>query len=336
MALLALDGFDHNSNNSRPGATYNLAYGAGRFGGLACRNSTSDTSYVRAFTPVTGVFTMGFATRWTSGFTPVVAALAPIRFENGATTHLTLRASSTDGWEVVRGSSTIIASSASALMVPNVWYYTEIAVRIADTGGTVVVRLNGVEVINFTGDTRNAGVAQVDQITCFFPASNTTQWIDDVYYLDDTGPAPYNTFLGDCRVPILAPNGNGTYSQLVGSDGNSTDNYQLVDEIPPSTADYVGSATPGQRDTYQHTDLTTAAGQVLAVQPAALAFASDAGAASLKTVTRLASGTERLSAAQTLSASAQWICDPPQTTDPAGVPWTITNVNNAEFGVEVA
>lgn len=51
----------------------------------------------------------------------------------------------------------------------------------------------------------------------------------------------------------LFPNGNGDLSQWAGSDGNSTDNYLLVDEVPPNTTDYVESNTSGQIDEYELT-----------------------------------------------------------------------------------
>ena len=89
-----------------------------------------------------------------------------------------------------------------------------------------------------------------------------TTIFDDVYLMAGTG----DEFLGDCTVATLLPTGNGFVNQFVGSDGNSTDNYLLVDEQPPSSTDYVGSATTGQQDLYTLTNLT-GSGTVLAVAP---------------------------------------------------------------------
>ena len=132
------------------------------------------------------------------------------------------------------------------IFVPsNNWYYLEISVTIDDAIGEVHVRLNGstTDEVSYTGDTKNAGTAtDIDAVRFAFSGR-----IADVYVLNSLG-SMNNNFLGDVAVRTLIPDGNGTSSQLTGSDGNTTDNYLLVDEHNYSSADYVG--TPRlQRDT---------------------------------------------------------------------------------------
>lgn len=53
------------------------------------------------------------------------------------------------------------------------------------------------------------------------------------------------------RIDTLRPNGNGYLNEWLGSDGNSIDNYAMVNETPPSTLEYVESSVDGQRDMYK-------------------------------------------------------------------------------------
>jgi hypothetical protein len=259
----------------------------------------------------------------------------------GGSPHILLRlgpTSVTNGIDIRLGnkfSSTVLAASAPFIVSQSIWYFIEMKVTIADSGGNVRVRINEQEVINFTGDTRNGGAAQVDYITIGHDgvSSGPADLWDDWYWLDGTGSAPYNDYLGDVKVETLVPNGAGASTQLIPSTGA---NWQCVDEQPPSTADYVSSATVGQRDTYAHTDLVTTNAQVFGVQVQSYAQASDAGIANLKCVTRGNSGALRYGASSILSSTPGWVMGGVQTTDPDNNPWTIASVNAAEHGVEVA
>ena len=74
--------------------------------------------------------------------------------------------------------------------------------------------------------------------------------VDDVAVNDNSGSFQ-NSYPGEGKVVHLYPNGNGDNSAWTGSDGNSTDNYLLVDEFPPDDATtYVQSNTSGQIDDY--------------------------------------------------------------------------------------
>jgi hypothetical protein len=156
---------------------------------------------------------------------------------------------------------------------------------------------------------------------------------DDFYVCNALG-AENNTFLGDVVIQTLNPSADGTSSQLLGSDGNSVSNYLLVDEAPPNTTDYVGSATDDLKDTYNFTNLTGTPTSIRAVRVLAYAAKSDAGTKSLALVTR-SGGTEAQSADKPLSMTwayyGEMLIDDP--TDSAD--WTQAKVDGAEFGVKV-
>jgi hypothetical protein len=219
-------------------------------------------------------------------------------------------------------------------LLTNVYYYVEMKVTFADSGGTAEVRVNGITDITYTGDTKNTANAYGNYIVFGEQVGVTRAWCDDYYLCDGTGSAPFNTFLGDVRVSSLLPSGNGNSSQWIGSDGNSTDNYALIDEPgAASSTDYVQAANVGDKDTYAMANLPSGAGTVYAVKPVIVATKTDAGSRSIASVVR--SGTSEVdSANKALTASYQWLTDI-RLDKPGGTGWTVADVNGMEVGQKV-
>ena len=138
------------------------------------------------------------------------------------------------------------------------WHYIELQVTIAAGGaGSVAMQLDGIAAGAAAGVTTQSTVGgslpELARVTATGSGSAIEDmYSDDWYITDDSGPAPHNGFLGDVAIYNLLPDGNGTYSEQVGSDGNQIDNYLLVDEFPnpDDDATYVESATNGARDIY--------------------------------------------------------------------------------------
>ena len=259
-----------------------------------------------------------------------------IAFLDGASTVHTDVRYTTDSKIIVTRNGTQLGSA--ILTTANTWHYIELKVKVDDSTGTYEARLDGVSIISGTGaDTRNGGNATADRVK-FGPsvAGNATidDRMDDVYICDDQG-STNNNFLGDVRIECLFPNGDGNSSQLVGSDGNSVNNYLLVDESTPnSDTDYVESSTVGDKDTYAMTNLTSTTGTVYGIQILPFARKTDAGTRSIKSVTRL-SATEEDSADKPLSTGYTYYPDIRET-KPGGGAWSISDVNSAEVGVKVS
>lgn len=255
----------------------------------------------------------------------------------GATLHLTLVClSGSRGWRVDRGDGTTLINLLPNVLIRNTWHYIEVGVKIANSGGTVELRQDGATIGSFTGDTQN-GVTDglIDRVWWGPQQSSAIFRAEDVYINNEQGSAPDNTFWGDTRLFPLYPNGNGNYSQLVGSDGNSTDNYLLVDEAGAAVeSDYVGSTTDGNKDTYTFEDLAVTTGTIRGVEIRVHAWKTEAGNKAIRTVTRR-SGTDVFGADQVLALTGapyrQMYAQDPV----AAAAWTITNVNGTEFGAEV-
>lgn len=245
------------------------------------------------------------------------------------------------------GSTTDGTQLGTTAQIPNFqynkWYYVEFYLKIDNSAGVAKVAVNGTTICNFTSqDTQNTANAYANTVQVGGAADDGggLTYMDDIYMCDGqtgAGSNPCNDFLGDIRVDAVFPNGNGNSSQFVGSDGNSTDNYLLVDESsttwPNDDTDYVESGTVGNKDTYAFGNLASASGTVFGVQVLPYVKKTDAGARKICSVARL-SGTEVDSADKDILTSYQYHPDIRET-KPGGGDWTISDFNSTEFGVKV-
>jgi hypothetical protein len=157
-------------------------------------------------------------------------------------------------WSQVSTGSQLRAISAQGPV--DGWNYVEFYYCYVDgsSNDRGVVRLNGVNVIDYTGRLYQGGGTTTTQIL-FFGAYGTTYYFQDFYYLD--GNAGLTGFLGDIRVQALRPDGAGNYSQWTPSAGS---NYQNVDDDATSGIDedttYNESSTTGNKDSFTLADMS--------------------------------------------------------------------------------
>lgn len=294
-----------------------------------------------------GSFTFGCATSGAKkgihiGFYSVSGAggnIQIVNFREGGTIHVSFDITGTGFIRASYGNSLGTSTTSSYQVPAATWIGLEFYVEVHDSAGVVKAYVNGssTPIINVSGvDTKNGQTGVIDTFGC----NNSTGGAGNTYYCDwvvynNSGSVNNAPPIGDVRVETIYPNGNGNSSQFVGSDSNSTDNYLLVDETPyNSDTDYVESSTVGQKDTYAFGNITPATGTVLAVQARLVAKKTDAGTREIKPVYRLSS-TEVDGTIYPLTNSYAISPGDIQETKPGGGAWTITDVNNAEFGVKV-
>jgi hypothetical protein len=234
---------------------------------------------------------------------------------------------------IKHGNGTLLATGPTIVTSSNTTNYFELKVVIHDSAGSVELRQNEVVVASATSiDTKNGGTGAANQVKIRMGDNNTggaSFYIDDLYVDDST----YN---GDIRAEVIIPNGNGNYSDFVGSDADQTDNYLLVDEIPHnSDTDYVESNTPDDVDTYTMGDLVTTAGNVIAVITHVVAKKDNAGSRSVIPVIRIGStdydGSSNSVSTDYINYSEVLLQSPATTND-----WTISEINGMEYGEKVA
>lgn len=141
--------------------------------------------------------TIGFAYR-----TPAFQNLSLIMrlySDTNTTNHTGLSVGTTGGLMADRGGVSVATSAAGTLTV-DTWHYIEMQAKMHDTTGSIIVRVDGVEVINFTGDTKAGGTKAVYdavRLGAVNGSSGGTNQYDDLYL--STGSAC--TFQGDHAVP---------------------------------------------------------------------------------------------------------------------------------------
>lgn len=327
MALLFMDGFDAGDAaqkwNTVVGGSSNTdtRFSVGRSWNLS---STGD-ALTLTFGQKSQIF-LGFALKCVS---VANGRFLDIKSDSGATTHLSLAFPTSTSIDLMRGTSTVIASA--SLSQPLTWgTYIELSATVADAGGTCVVKANGVTLINFTGDTKNAGTGSwVDTITIIKATGFTPNiFVDDFYLCDSIGSAPYNTFLGDVRVHTVVPTGAGSSTQFTPSSGA---NYTTVDELPYSAADYV-YGTAGQQDLYATSDLPGGTGVIYGVQTNAVVKKTDAGNISARSAVK-SGATTYYGTTTVIGTSDQVVTRIDQTNPATASAWTSGEVNGIEIGI---
>lgn len=345
MALIGFEGFDHSTT-----AAHYAEKWVGRYSGSVSIQTAESRwgtgGYLQIndngpflglqFPPGASEIIAGFAW-WVSGLTDY--EVARFNGDNGSTLHDTLTIDTRNGAVAIRrgGSTTVASGTYTKTSLQRTWVYVEVRLLIGDgTAGEAEVRINGEVVIDQAGiDTRNGGTDGAINEIMFFPdlRNNTLRW-DDLYIVSVDATAP-NDFLGDCRVATLMPNGNGSSSDLVGSDADSTDNYQLVNDNPPNDATYVGSGTPGDLDLYAMEDLPLGIVTVHGVQLSARASKTDTGAISGRTVLKSGTATavgDDIVLGSTFAYGGRTV----HPLEPDGnAAWTPADVNAIEAGFEV-
>lgn len=333
MAIEHFDGFDGYPVSAlttefayTTGGTGTTTFAAaGRFGTNCLRLSDWDRQVALVNLP-------SVATRWVHvAFTcPTVAPNATkaiIQFIDTATIQMDLRITTGNVLFMTRNGTQVGSNGPTLVAGSN--YHLAFGGTIADSGGVFQLYVNNDLAINFTGDTQNTTNASSNAIVLSSTATNTAQTInidfDDLIIADER--------LNDAHVASLLPTGNGSDSDWVGSDGNSVDNYALVNEVTPDEdATYVTAVGTGARDLYAYGN-TAVGTSVLAVEIHTRARKTDVGTATLKAAAKV--GSSVAYAADINPGTTYTTYHHRMDTKPGGGSWTRTDLDNAEFGVEV-
>jgi len=219
----------------------------------------------------------------------------------------------------------------------DVWKHFSVDVKIDSSAGWVKVYMNGSLIMSWSGNTGNANITDI--LLGNFPGLGDYYcqvnyiYFDDLY-IDDTAGESEPTSAPPIRYfQVVAPNADGNYSQWVGSDGNSTNNYALVDEIPPSTADYIICSGVDVLDSYNMDTTTIPANhEIVALIPTVYAKKTGLTDVQVALGTRLSS-TDLVGSDQTLTGTDALYFER-QLTKPGGGNWTQTDLDAVETVVK--
>jgi hypothetical protein len=228
----------------------------------------------------------------------------------------------------------------------NAWAYVEFKWYIHPTAGTFEIHVNGVQILNFTGDTDYQGntwnptsLGVWSAVQLFGMASLgspwLTAWLSDVYLADLTAPsaADVHDFLGDGVVTTIFPNGPGSSSDWTPTPTGA--NWDQVNDAPTADGDttYVSTPTTNAKDVYQFTDIPTGS-TVLGAQLVLLPRKDTEGSAQVAPIAHQGS-TDYLSPAQGVASTAydRYLTAPLDSNPATGAAWTAAEINAGQFGV---
>lgn len=323
-------------NNTAGGRTPGTSSMLGNGGGALMSRVVAAADEHATFIAGAAIATSG---GWTYG---TEASLLYLLSDSLATTHLSVTLDTAKKIRVYRGNlGTLLGTSTSTVMAtPGTYYYVEVKATLHDSAGTVEVLVDGVSVLALTGvDTKNGGTKAVfDSVTWAAAASS---WLASDFFICNGAGSTNNDFLYAPNIYWIKPNGNGASSQGVGSDGNSTNNYQLVDDAVnnPDPTDYVDLVNTGDKDTYTFTDVSgiPASRTVLGAMVWSLSQKTDAGARSLSHVARSSGGTETdVATAPALINGTFGAVGAAVEAVPGGGTWDVTELNAMEFGIKAS
>ena len=209
------------------------------------------------------------------------------------------------------------------------WVHYSVNVKIDASSGWLNVYKDGnaTPVLAYAGDTDISSL-QINKVRILHYNSPViggqgSSYMDDIYIDDTTGEASANAPI--LRFYHVVPSGAGNYAEFDPSTGT---NYSCVDEIPPSDADYVSTATAGEYDSYAMNSITLGAGQeVAAVIPIAY-VKRGADSEEIALGTRYSSA--NLVGSDQSPGAALVMLSERQTTKPGGGAWDQTSIDGFE------
>lgn len=219
------------------------------------------------------------------------------------------------------------------------WYLVEVHFKLANApDGIFQVKIDGTQIINFTGDTRSSDT--YTSFNCINMAHTGGVYIDDLAMNDTSGGAD-NSWCGDGSIVKVYPNGNGTHNNWHGSDLDDVNNYALVDEFPKdddTTYVYHDSSASGTQDQYAMSDYSGAGYTISRIYAEARAKLSAPSANTLKLGVLPSGGADQMSAGRVLTSGAySRVVGDEYTTNPvdAGA-WEEADIDALEGVIEVA
>lgn len=301
--------------------------------------SRQNDAYAQRNVVTAATYIMGFGFNPSAIGTNLDGQIIAAYFD-GATTQVDLRVNA-DGHLVATRNGTQLGSVSSQALIVNDYVHIQFKATIDPTAGVVHVKVNGVDWLNLTGqNTRATGSDQIGSLrlghTGYGGGATLVPiavfYYDDFWLVDTTG-GENASFIGDCRVEAVFPNGVGNYSQFTVSP--SGDNYTAVDDAAPNDdTDYVESGTVGNKDSYAFGNIAPALADVRGMVLWSYMKKTDAGERLMRTLVR--SGTSEGESSDIAPGTAYAFLAGIHEVDPAtSARFTVSALNAAEIGLKV-
>lgn len=161
------------------------------------------------------------------------------------------------GGIITKRGGTVTATSLPNLVKAMVWHYIEIETVINSGSGRMTVFLDGVNVLEYTGNTQNIGPYAANGI-------RFNNMRDITWHLDDLNVVDVASRIGERRVETLRVNGDVSGNAWI--PAVTGPGYDMLDDILVDMNTYVSSNTVGAKDMYNLSNLSTNPTTIDAVQ----------------------------------------------------------------------
>jgi hypothetical protein len=236
------------------------------------------------------------------------------------------------------GPNTVLGTlrhTASGVAPIGSYIFIEMRVFLDAVNGTIAGAINGSQVFSLTGiDTTEFWSPTDFHGTLEVHCTGDGACIDNVYVMDGEGTAPTNAsqWIGPWHVIQMTPFDDGDARGWSPSAGS--DNYAMVDEIPPDeNTTYVSSNAEGPSDLYRFLSVVLPSDTLYAVQRSFQVTRTATGhteVSHLDKVSGVLRETERWGV-----QSGDWYSDTQiDDTDPTGAKWSIATFNRTQFGMK--
>ena len=236
------------------------------------------------------------------------------------------------------GINPVEVANAGITIAEDTWYLIEIHVLLDDLAGRYEVFIDGVQYIDYTGDTIPAACGTADNI--YWSGNGyCTIYLDDLALNDTTGLSD-NTWCGDGIVVKMYPDGNGAHNNWTNSVGTSVNNFLYVDDFPNDgdlTYVYQDGSSAGVQDQYTLNDLDYTNKTVLRIWPEARVRKSSPDGSTLKLGILPSGGVDTMSAAKSLVVDHydRVIGDEYKTNPVDSLPWEELDLDSLQVIAEI-
>lgn len=240
------------------------------------------------------------------------------------------------------GGEVLLAQSVEGMQSNN-WCYLEFKWLIDATVGRFTLRMNGMTLIDFTGNTMQQWILPSPLFTGVwtsvhiggFNSASIIAWFGDLYLADQGAvlASDVHDFLGDGMVATIMPDGVGATTGWTPTGAANWDT-QNDRPAPDDDATYVRALDPDLKDTYQFEDIPPGA-LVKGAQLSVLARKEGEGSVMLAPVARPPGSTDFIGPTQGVASVAydRFLTQPYDGNPATLAAWTASEINTSQFGV---
>ncbi len=242
-------GFSLVADTAKAGLVANTNYlpTGGRFGGgaFACEQSTQ--SVVKSFPAAGGsrvivqfsikMVELGFDTK-----------ICELRNRVGGDLCLDVRVTTRGQLEFFTSTGIFIARTPSGTVLWNTWHSIAIEAEIGNDVGALKVYADGVLYVNVDGfDLNDGNTGGCDEVRWILSPGGSRLWhLCQIFIYDDSGPVPWNAFIGDKQIYTLLPTSDNAVAWTRSAGGVNSD---LVDDPLAAASDEDGTFVLATTDT---------------------------------------------------------------------------------------